>query len=174
MMPTDLVLTSAEWARFDGRLVRAGECLEWTGPVNNRGYGRFEVYRGDGRRRRVLAHRLAFFREHGRWPVAATRHTCDNPPCCDPVHLLDGTQADNIRDAVERGRLDTDGLAALRASRTAAVEARVAVGAKRCSRCHVVKAMDAFHRAANTADGHQYWCASCKADQQRIRRERAA
>ncbi len=33
------------------------------------------------------------------------RHTCDNPPCCNPAHLLIGTAADNTHDAIERDRL---------------------------------------------------------------------
>lgn len=32
------------------------------------------------------------------------RHACDTPACCNPDHLADGTQADNMRDAAERGR----------------------------------------------------------------------
>lgn len=32
------------------------------------------------------------------------RHRCDNPPCCNPDHLLWGTQSDNVHDALERGR----------------------------------------------------------------------
>lgn len=33
------------------------------------------------------------------------RHTCDNRACIAESHLLAGTQADNVRDTVERGRL---------------------------------------------------------------------
>lgn len=32
------------------------------------------------------------------------RHTCDVGPCCNPDHLIWGTQEDNIRDRVSRNR----------------------------------------------------------------------
>jgi len=32
------------------------------------------------------------------------RHTCDNPSCINPNHLIEGTQADNIQDRVNRNR----------------------------------------------------------------------
>ena len=49
------------------------------------------------------ANRVAFFLTHGYWPNVC-RHTCDYRPCCNPTHLLDGTQEDNMRDMAERGR----------------------------------------------------------------------
>ena len=30
-------------------------------------------------------------------------HRCDNPKCCNPLHLYAGTQKDNVRDCIERG-----------------------------------------------------------------------
>ena len=32
------------------------------------------------------------------------RHTCDNPACCNPNHLVLGTQQDNVDDMHARGR----------------------------------------------------------------------
>ena len=32
------------------------------------------------------------------------RHTCDNPRCINPDHLVLGTQRDNLQDQVDRGR----------------------------------------------------------------------
>ncbi len=31
-------------------------------------------------------------------------HRCDNPKCCNPKHLMAGTQADNIKDMVSKNR----------------------------------------------------------------------
>lgn len=31
-------------------------------------------------------------------------HTCDNPPCCNPKHLFEGTKIDNQRDCMAKGR----------------------------------------------------------------------
>lgn len=32
------------------------------------------------------------------------RHSCDNPSCCNPLHLLVGSQQENIQDAYDRKR----------------------------------------------------------------------
>jgi hypothetical protein len=53
-------------------------------------------------------HRLVFCEAHGLTleDIAGrvVRHTCDNPRCINPLHLLIGTRADNNRDRAERGR----------------------------------------------------------------------
>lgn len=69
----------------------------------NSGY----AYKKIGGRVRLL-HRLVYVAAHGLNLEDITglvvRHTCDNPRCINPEHLLIGTHADNMRDKMERGR----------------------------------------------------------------------
>ena len=74
------------------------QCWEWTGNRDPDGYGRIGF---SGRTQ--LVHRVAYLLEYGVMPPVV-RHRCDNPPRCNPRHLLAGTQADNMRDVKERRR----------------------------------------------------------------------
>lgn len=89
--------------RFWSKVAQAGpgDCWPWIARRNaaRGGYGAFD----DEHRHTWRAHRYAFFLMHGYAP-ALVRHTCDNPACCNPAHLLEGTQQDNAHDMVSRGR----------------------------------------------------------------------
>lgn len=76
-----------------------GECWPWLGPRTEKGYGRWD---GTGER----AHRVAWEVTRGRPLPDGLRalHTCDNPPCCNPAHVWAGTDAENVRDCVRKGR----------------------------------------------------------------------
>ena len=84
------------------RVVKHGEnCTLWPFSLTKRGgYGQV-YYKGRVRK----AHQIAFIFAHGREPHGLVRHTCDRPACVNPAHLIEGTSADNMRDAMERGRL---------------------------------------------------------------------
>lgn len=77
----------------------SGECLIWTGLRTAFGYGRLS-YRGAMR----YAHRVVATLHGLKCDRLVIRHKCDNPSCVNPLHLQTGTQADNIADAIARGR----------------------------------------------------------------------
>lgn len=60
-------------------------------------------------RKALRMHRIVYCQTHGLdigdIDGLVVRHTCDNPRCVNPEHLVIGTQADNIRDMVGRVRL---------------------------------------------------------------------
>lgn len=77
-------------------------CWEWTGHLSGRdGRGYYTV---DGKK--YLAHRLVYLLVHGHLDDnTILRHTCDNPACCNPYHLLAGTRTENELDKYERDRV---------------------------------------------------------------------
>lgn len=74
-------------------------CWPWTGPTYGGRYGQTS-FRG----KMVGAHRAAVYVATGEWPTLHVLHHCDNPPCCNPAHLFQGTQADNNADKTAKGR----------------------------------------------------------------------
>jgi hypothetical protein len=75
-------------------------CILYEGTKNANGYGVLP-WSVHGSR---LAHRAALATRLGRKVVGMVLHSCDNPPCINPAHLREGSQAENIADAVARGR----------------------------------------------------------------------
>lgn len=89
------------------------DCWEWTRarvpPANKHlqieGYGcLFDPTKPDRSQRG--AHVVAW-EKHNKasvMPGVHVRHTCDNPPCCNPHHLVLGRALENQRDRRSRGR----------------------------------------------------------------------
>jgi hypothetical protein len=80
----------------------ASGCWLWTGCLNNKGYGRV---RFQGATHYV--HRVALELDLGR-PLAPSEwalHKCDVRNCFNPRDLYAGDLADNIADALARGRI---------------------------------------------------------------------
>ena len=77
-------------------------CIIATGWSHHDGY----VWMWDAEQKReVLAHRLTWQRRFGEIPAGLViMHACDNRACINIDHLLLGTQGDNVRDMIAKGR----------------------------------------------------------------------
>lgn len=96
-------------ANFVKHVDRSGgpnACWPWTGTIQTQGYGCLGYLCADGKSRRFLAHRIARMLATGQaiLPEIQVMHRCDNRPCCNPRHLFEGSQSDNMQDAVRKGR----------------------------------------------------------------------
>jgi hypothetical protein len=104
----DLVKTRAKsfWSKVK-HLDDEDACWTWQSYRSSDGYGHFTVGRYERNDRntniKVRAHQAAFILSFGYLP-AVVRHLCDNPPCCNPKHLIAGNHASNVADRVSRNR----------------------------------------------------------------------
>jgi len=86
------------WSRVEK--VSNYECCNYKGPYDDKGYGKF--YNGHTY---IRSHRIAYELYYGPIPNNIdVCHTCDNPPCCNPIHLFLGTARENFYDSVSKGR----------------------------------------------------------------------
>lgn len=74
----------------------AGECWEWDGAKNERGYGRTLVRRADGGTSSTLVHRVAYELARGAIAEGMTiDHICRTRACVNPAHMEVVTQGEN-------------------------------------------------------------------------------
>lgn len=102
------VIETAVIDRFSAKVDKSPDCWEWIGAITSAGYGSFWL---SSRSRSISAHRLAWIIRHGSIPDGegyhgvCVLHHCDNRKCVNPSHLFLGSNQDNVRDCVMKGRL---------------------------------------------------------------------
>ena len=95
------------WDRIVGRFTidRKTGCWLFLGSVNSTGYGTMGIgSRIDGSRRTILVHRYVYELFYGPLGALDALHSCDNPPCINPMHLFSGDQQANVDDMWAKGR----------------------------------------------------------------------
>jgi hypothetical protein len=89
-------------ARFKFYTKKTKKCWIWVGGHTQRGRPQIRV---GGSKKQVYAHRWTYERFLGPIPEGLyVCHKCDNPSCVRPSHLFLGTQDDNMKDMVSKGR----------------------------------------------------------------------
>jgi hypothetical protein len=104
-MPITHKYIDAFWKRVNKKA--DDECWEWTGYIHPKGYGYLDTRLK--KNKRTKAHRLSY---EIHYPLTNeigdieynVLHSCDNRACVNPYHLRLGTNDDNIKDRVSRGR----------------------------------------------------------------------
>ena len=102
-----VLLSQMDVARWGRHVLPTATCHIWMGAVGSDGYGRVAVTTQDGRPRMLTPHQVGARIRFGMIPAGATvLHDCEVRLCCrtDPGHVRIGTQSENMRDAVRRGR----------------------------------------------------------------------
>lgn len=81
-------------------VVRESGCHEFTGCLDNSGYGKASSGGVIDR-----THRISWREHHGAIPDGmCVLHKCDNRKCVNPDHLFVGTKKDNCDDMMRKGR----------------------------------------------------------------------
>ena len=96
--------------KLDSKLDKTGDCWVYRNANISNGYAHMGLTYDPFTKQRYTklryeyAHRIAWALANGRWPWnnMVVRHTCDNSACCNPEHLIEGTQEQNMGDRSER------------------------------------------------------------------------
>lgn len=115
-------------------------CWPWSSRSKNpAGYGVTSFDMGSGWKT-YGAHRVAFYLANNRPQTngLCVLHSCDNPACCNPRHLSEGSHSQNMIEAYARGRRkpnvpsgETHHRALLTEQQVEAVRRLISMGAKR-------------------------------------------
>lgn len=98
--------TESARQRFESKYnVVASGCWEWNRYRDADGYGQF-TFNFTGKKYNLRAHRFSWLLANRQdWPAdkPVARHTCNNPCCVNPNHIVPGTASENTLDSIAAG-----------------------------------------------------------------------
>ena len=102
-------ITPKVLATFNTRYeIKSSGCWEWNLYKDRDGYGQIRFKSDpDGRANVGRAHRVSWMIANNLdWPEdkPVARHTCNNPSCVNPTHIIPGTPKENQEDMDRAGR----------------------------------------------------------------------
>lgn len=101
-----IIINDRDLRRFKRKFEERGldECWPWTAGTDAYGYGKIMMKTDKGFQSRG-AHVVAYTITNGPIPKGLlVCHTCDNPACVNPNHLIIGTYQYNMTDKCNKGR----------------------------------------------------------------------
>ena len=91
-----------QWYLANADVRGPDDCWEWKRGRVGKGYG---AYYPNGKGSQRYAHIVAVEKDGREVPDGlVVMHTCDNPPCVNPAHLVVDTQRENLLDMQRKGR----------------------------------------------------------------------
>lgn len=103
-----MIKTKTNEEKFWPKVIKLGpdDCWEWSGAKHPSGYGK--VWLNLPELVCKAAHHASLILTGTDVPKGSVvMHSCDNPGCVNPNHLSIGTQQDNIKDKLAKGRQPT-------------------------------------------------------------------
>jgi hypothetical protein len=91
--------------RFWSKVNKSNNCWNWEGTLDRDGYGHFGI-----NYKIFKAHRFSSLLAGNDPQGYVVCHTCDNPACVNPNHLVLASQEYNMKDMAKKGR-STKGIA---------------------------------------------------------------
>lgn len=96
----NMLILQKDLDRFWAKVNKTNTCWLWIAASSNFGHGRFR-FEGKLYSSHIISYQL---HKNDYDKTKLVCHTCDNPSCVNPHHLFLGSNSDNMRDCVAKGR----------------------------------------------------------------------
>lgn len=145
---------------FLSHVSKSEGCWEWTGCIQNNGYGKYTRY--DSMTKKFAstgAHRMAYKLFVGDPGDLYVCHRCDNKRCVRPDHLFLGTHSENMVDSIKKKRHQHTKKTHCPQGHpyegtNLRIEKTPTGGGRKCRKCHNIRSMQRYYRNKERDSAH--------------------